>query len=92
MKLYEKYGDRGFTIMAVNVRDEDAKTVKRFVKEYRVTYPVLLQGRGVGKDWGVHSIPASFFVNREGRMVKKSFGFDEHHPERLEKDLQELLE
>ena len=89
--MYNKYHDRGFTILAVNAWDDDAKTVREFAKEQNVPYPILLDGHRVSRDWGVKSIPANFFINREGEIVARSVGFEHDDVPQMEETIEKLL-
>ncbi len=89
--LYKKYHEQGFTVLAVNVKDEDAKTVRRFAKQYDVPYPLLLDGHRLRKDWGVRGIPANFFVDRDGKMVKEFGSFDDRNADHVDDAIQKLL-
>ncbi len=79
--LAQKYHDRGFVILGVNVdaMHEDAgddkmtlQLVRRFLLKHRVAWPHLLNGRGAGNfaaAYGVEHIPANFLVGRDGKVV-----------------------
>ena len=79
--LAEKYRDRGFVILGVNVdpMHEDIKetkaasqVVRRFLVQHRVTWPSLLNGQGKGNfasAYGVEEIPANFLIDREGKII-----------------------
>ncbi|MCH7526251.1 MAG: TlpA family protein disulfide reductase, partial [Planctomycetes bacterium] len=72
--LYNKYHDKGFTILAVNAWDEDAETVKEFAAKNNLPYPILLKGNHITRRWGVGSIPTNFFIDREGEVVERTVG------------------
>jgi cytochrome c biogenesis protein CcmG/thiol:disulfide interchange protein DsbE len=63
---YEQYANQGFTVLAVNLR-EPAPTVTAFMREYRLTFPALLDTDGqVSTDYRSSTLPSSFFVDRQG--------------------------
>ena len=69
--LYDQYEDEGLVILAIS--DEDAEKVKRFVQEYGVSYPTLLDpGRKVHSAFQIDGIPKTFIYNRSGRLVAQS--------------------
>jgi peroxiredoxin len=45
-KLYDKFRDAGLEILAVDLQ-EDAKTVRPFVEEHRLTFPILFDEKGI---------------------------------------------
>jgi len=67
-RAYEKYGDQGFIILAVNIRtDRGREAVEAFVKELGLTFPILLDTTGqVEELYRVRAYPTSFFVSRDG--------------------------
>lgn len=69
--LYQRFGSRGFVILAIS--DEDADKVKPFVAKEGLTYPVLLDpGRKVNELFHVFGIPKSFVYDRQGKLVAES--------------------
>jgi len=68
-KLYGKYKDRGFVILAVT--NEDRDIVKDYVKEHKMKYPVLIVTDETIKQYGIIGIPVSFLVNKEGKIVSR---------------------
>lgn len=71
-KLHTTYRDRGFSVLAVVAWDsEGEEEVKAFVKKCNLEYPVLLKGSAAARDWGVRSIPDNFFIDREGKVIKR---------------------
>jgi peroxiredoxin len=83
-KLYEKYKDRGFIILAINT---DPENLAEFLKEYQLPFPVLIANDEVMEIFPLQGLPTSFLVNREGIIVKERKGIYRE----LEKDLEEIL-
>jgi peroxiredoxin len=72
--MYETYQDRGFTILAVDVK-EDASDVADFVQELGLTFPILLDTQGEGtRSYRVRGLPTSYFVNQDGVIIGKQVG------------------
>src|SRR5215216_6560382 len=79
VKLHKEYQSRGVEMIGLSTEDPDAsaESVKNFVREYEVDYQIgwakrevaqtLMQGRG--------SIPQSFVIARDGRIVRRFIGF-----------------
>ena len=72
-QLYdERNGD--LVVLAVNVQ-EARDPVRRFTDQYGFTFPVLLDTSGdVTQQFGVQSLPTSFFIDREGRVSAFNMG------------------
>ena len=86
-RVYRKYKEKGFEILAVST-DTDPRVVKRFVKEFGIEFPVLIDKEGkVMRLYQVQGLPTSFLIDREGRVVKVRLG----EYKEIERDLKKLL-
>ncbi len=67
-KSFEQYRDAGVVVLGVNLTDQDSVSeVNSFVREFKLTYPILLDRDGsVGTFYQVRGLPTTFFINREG--------------------------
>ena len=69
--LYERFSPQGLVILGIS--DEKAAKVEPFIRERKVTFPVLLDpGRKVHEAFVVEGIPKSFVYDREGKLVAQS--------------------
>lgn len=92
-ELYKKYKDKGFVILGISMdkgKDIHAE-ISSFLKEYSVTYPVLMDDSKVSVQYGVVSLPTSFIINRDGRIVNKRIGFIPGSSEELSREIEALL-
>jgi cytochrome c biogenesis protein CcmG, thiol:disulfide interchange protein DsbE len=65
-QAYEAYRDRGFIVLAVNLR-EDAVAITPFLEQHQLTFPILLDRDGqASAAYQAHALPSSFFVDRRG--------------------------
>lgn len=88
--LYKKYKDKGLVILAVSMdNSSDWEFVKSFIKDYRMTYPVLKGTEEVSALFHVRAIPLLLVLDKKGSIVKQHVGFV--YEDALEKDVQELL-
>jgi peroxiredoxin len=91
-RVYNELKDEGFEIVAVDLR-EDKKVVKKFIKEYELTFPVLLDKTGkVGGIYGTRSIPTTYIIDRDGFIVGRTIGAREWDTEEIETVFREILE
>jgi peroxiredoxin len=73
--LYQAYRDQGFEILAVSSDRQGAVVVQPFMQEYRLSFPALLDMSGrVSGMYGVRSIPTSYLLDRQGRVVSREIG------------------
>ena len=69
--LYKKFQSKGFTVLAIS--DEDEATVRSFLKDHPVSYPILLDpGRRVTQLYRVEGIPKTYIYGRDGKLVTES--------------------
>ena len=70
-----KYAKDGLTVLAVNAADEEAATLKRFVRKGKLKQRVLLKGGAVFvNDYFGESFPTSFWIDRKGVVVDLDVG------------------
>ena len=73
-RLYRRYREGGLVVLAISV-DADAGAVPAFVKEHRLTFAIGLDPEmQVANAYGIRGLPASFVIDREGRMVALALG------------------
>jgi len=69
--LYGRFGSKGLVVLGIS--DEEAAKVEPFIRERKVSFPVLLDpGRKVNEMFVVDGIPKSFVYDREGKLVAQS--------------------
>ena len=73
-QLARAYGDRSLTVLAVNI-EERPETVRSWVRQHKVTVPVLLDADGeVSADYRVTATPTTILVDRAGRLLARAVG------------------
>ena len=72
--LYRRFKNDGFEILAVDL-GEDTATVNQFISNNGYTFSIMLDRNSrVGAVFGITSIPASFILDREGKIVARIAG------------------
>ena len=75
IELRDELGDQGFEILGIAIDPREFNSVAPFVKKTGMNYPVMLDKKDVTKLYGgIVSIPTTFVVNREGKIVEKIVG------------------
>jgi thiol-disulfide isomerase/thioredoxin len=74
--LHERYRDKGLQILAINV-EEDEKTVRDFLSQRTLSFPVLLDREGlVAARYGVEAFPTTVLLDAEGKVFDVTEGLD----------------
>jgi thiol-disulfide isomerase/thioredoxin len=89
--LYSKFKDKGFVVLAVDLQ-EDPAAVSAFVKEFGLTFPVVLDRAGrVGYTYNARGIPTSYLINKKGEVTSGIVGAHEWNTPEMGDLLQGLL-
>jgi thiol-disulfide isomerase/thioredoxin len=72
LAAYKKYHDKGFEIIGISL-DRDENALKSFIKENGMVWPQYFDGLGwgskLGQKYGITSIPMTFLLDQEGKIV-----------------------
>src|SRR3972149_3171013 len=73
-RLYQRYKDRGFVILGVNIKD-DKKSAVSFVRELKITFPIGFDPNGdVGLLYGAWGLPATYLIDARGIALARAWG------------------
>jgi peroxiredoxin len=90
MEFAKKYKGSGLAVIGVALDEDGWKPVKPFVKARKMNYPVVVGGDELAKSYGVESMPATFLIGRDGRIVRTDVGRLVDRTE-CEKEIRKLL-
>ena len=75
LKAYEKHHRNGFEIIGISL-DKDKAKLANFTKEKNMPWQQFFDGQGWGNKlavaYGVNSIPATYLLDREGKIIAKN--------------------
>jgi cytochrome c-type biogenesis protein len=71
--LHKELSARGFAVVGVTT-DDTAALVREFQKDVPQDYRVALADKAAASKYGVVGLPATFIIDREGRIRHKFFG------------------
>lgn len=92
VQLKNRYRDRGFEIVGVNIWD-DADKARRFGQKISINYPILVGDDAAADAFGgFQGLPATFLVDGSGKIVQKYYAVDEKGLAAMERDIVGLLE
>lgn len=90
-KLYKKYKDKKFDILAVNLTNTEKNNgdAEKFVKELGLTFKIPMDVKGtVGADYNIMAYPTSYFIDSDGVIREKVLGA--LNEEYMEKEIKKL--
>ncbi len=90
--MQAKYGDQGFTILAINV-DKDRKLAEQFLATYPANFQIGYDPKGtLAEKLNVIGMPMAFLLNAQGELVHRHVGFKTSKTAEYEQSILELLE
>ena len=87
--LHKKYEGRGFSVLGVSVDSGGAGEVAAFVRDHKMTYPVLISDGLLPENYAVPGLPTAFLIDRRGLIVRRYLGPQSYAD--LAKDAEEVL-
>ncbi|MGH7970904.1 MAG: TlpA family protein disulfide reductase, partial [Limisphaerales bacterium] len=80
LRAYEKHHRQGFDIVGVSLDKDEAK-LKDFTRQMKMTWAQFFDGQmwsnKLAKRYGIQSIPATFLLDGEGKIIGKDLRGDE---------------
>ena len=92
VELSKEYASQGVVFIGISAdRGEDAMDlVSEFVKKYQVDYPVVIDNGNLEEAFGgLRGYPTTFFIDRNGKIVKKMIGMQSK--EKFAQELKSIL-
>ena len=90
IEFQRKYKDQGFTVIGVSMDEGGWQTVRPFVEEFKMNYPVLIGNDETAQSFGgVDVLPTTFIIDKQGRIVATHMGLTSK--DEFEKAIQSLL-
>ncbi|HEY6095541.1 MAG TPA: protein disulfide oxidoreductase [Gallionellaceae bacterium] len=66
----------GYPVVTVAMQSGSDESVRKFMAEQQLSFPVINDADGVlSAEWGVHAVPASFIIDRNGQIRFVEIGF-----------------
>ena len=91
-KLYEKLKGKDFEMLAISVDRQGKSVVEPFIEKNSYTFRVLLDSDGkIASQYGIVSIPTTFIIGKDGKIVSKIIGAKDWSEESIVKWIRSLL-
>jgi len=89
IEFENKYKRDGLTVIGVSMDDDGWKSVKPWIGEKKVNYPVVIGGESLGKKFGLGAMPKTLLIDRDGKVAFTHEGVVDRGA--CEKELRSLL-
>lgn len=74
--MQTRYGKDGLAVIGLSVDEQGPQRVKRFASQLGVRFTLAMANDEVLDAYGpIRSIPTTFFINREGQIVRRVVGY-----------------
>ena len=74
IRLSEEFGPKGLAVVGVALDEGGKEKVEKFVREFRVPYPVVMPERMSQMEYGMAGVPTTILIDKEGRVAKTYVG------------------
>jgi thiol-disulfide isomerase/thioredoxin len=90
-KLYEKVGHDNIVFIMLSLDQKDAfDKVAAFIHEKKYTFPVYLAAGGLPAPLQVRSIPVTYVIDPQGKIVRKEVGAMNYDTEKFKRFIESL--
>lgn len=91
-QIYSEYGKKGFEVLAVNIEPDAKQEIREFIKELRLTFPVLLDpDMAVTRKYRLIGLPVSLLIDRQGIIRSKDIGYHDWTDKESRRQVESLL-
>ena len=90
-RIYKAHGGKNVTI--VGVSQNQKKDTAAFVKDFGVTFPILLDDTNsypVSNAYGLTNVPSIFWIGQDGEIEISSVGWDKKEIEEINRKAEEI--
>lgn len=92
-KLYEQVDHTKFAFVMLSIdREKDFAKVKKYVQDKSYSFPVFTPSGYLTEQLNVPSIPTTFVISKEGKIVMKEVGMKNYNTSKFKKYLEELAQ
>ena len=90
--LYQKYRSEGLDVVGMNIDRDPLVSIQNFVKENRLSFPILLdREKKAMKTYRGHFLPSTFVLDRSGIIVDKVVGIRDWNSPESRASIEKLL-
>jgi peroxiredoxin len=85
----KKYKENGLSVVGVAMDEDGWKSVKPFLQENKLNYPIVIGDWNFAKRYGAEALPVTLLIDRDGRIADLHAGMVDK--DAFEREIQILL-
>lgn len=89
VEFQNKYKASGLTVVGVSMDDDGWKSVKPYLIQKKMNYPVVIGNQDLGKLYGLANMPMTLLIDRDGKIAATYAGVVDK--DGCQKDIKTLL-
>ena len=89
IEFQNTYKDKGLSVVGVSMDDDGWKSVKPFLAENRINYPIVIGSSDLGTQFGLSALPLTLLIDRNGKIADSHAGMVDK--DAFEREIQVLL-
>jgi peroxiredoxin len=89
IEFQNKYKEEGLSVVGVSMDDDGWKSVKPFLAENKINYPIVIGNSDLGTQFGVTALPVTLLIDRNGKIAESHAGMVDK--DAFEREIQVLL-
>ncbi len=89
MEFQNKYKESGLSVVGVSMDEDGWKSVKPFLEEKKVNYPVVIGNWDLANLFGITALPVTLLIDRNGKIADLHVGMVDK--DAFESEIQILL-
>jgi peroxiredoxin len=89
VEFQSKYKKSGLSALGVSMDDDGWKSVKPFLEQHKINYPIVIGNWDMGDRFGFSSMPATLLIDRHGKIADLHVGMVDKAA--FENEIQTLL-
>lgn len=93
IELYDKYSDKDFSILTVNI-DEEKENVKKFISHLKkdVPFKIIFDPEGkIPTKFNIDAIPTVYILDKKGVVRYSHLGFMDSEKDKYKSEIETLL-
>jgi peroxiredoxin len=69
VEFQDKYQDSGLAVIGVSMDGDGWKSVKPYLEQKKLNYPVVIGNEDLGKQFGLAGMPMTLLIDRDGKIA-----------------------